>query len=177
MIDNDILLVNETLNGKIESFGMLVEKYQNTMFNLAYKVTMNKDLAKDIVQDSFIRAFEKLKSFNQEKRFFSWIYRITLNESINAKKRSRFTDNLLEDLAGGDITTAEEIEKRELMLKIKKSIDQLDDKYKTLIILKHYQELSYDEMSEVLNIPIGKVKSRLYTAREYLRINIEKTGQ
>ncbi len=177
MIDTDSKLIIEVINGKIESFGLLVEKYQNKMFNLALQITHDNDSAKDIAQESFIKAYKKLKSFDSNKKFFSWIYRITLNESLNYKNHSKFTTSISDEMIDNNQSAFEDLEKNETSLKIQKVINRLDDKYKSLILLKHFQELSYEEISKILNIPMGKVKSRLYIAREKLRIslvNLEK---
>lgn len=177
MIDDENKLIMEAINGKTESFGLLVEKYQNKMFNLALQITNDNDSAKDIVQESFIKAYKKLKGFDSNKKFFSWIYRITLNESLNYKNHSKFTTSISDEMIDNNQSAFEDLEKNETSLKIKKVINRLDDKYKSLILLKHFQGLSYDEISEILNLPMGKVKSRLYIAREKLRIslvNLEK---
>jgi RNA polymerase sigma-70 factor (ECF subfamily) len=173
MIDDDNRLVHATLNGNIEAFGMLVEKYQNKMFNLALQITRDADTSKDITQDAFIKAYQKLKSFDTSKKFFSWIYRITLNETLNHKKHSRFSESLSEYEKENVHPVSENIEREETSIKVQNAINKLDDKYKSLIILKHYQELSYEEIAIIVCIPIAKVKSRLYIARENLRTSLE----
>ncbi len=174
MIEEDNRLIAETLNGKTESFGMLVKKYQNKMYNLAWQITHDSDISKDITQDTFIKAYRNLRKFDNNKKFFSWIYRITLNESLNNKKHSTVTEKLNEETGMGIYSPFEDVEKRETAGKIKEAINKLDDKYKSLILLKHYQELSYDEIAEILNIPPAKVKSRLYIARDILRVSLER---
>lgn len=176
MIDDEIKLINETLNGKIDSFGILVEKYQNKMFNLAYKITHDADCSKDITQDAFIKAYNNLRNFDSGKKFFSWIYRITLNESLNAKKRFNYSESINDEMID-HYSTQENFEKSEISNEIEKAVNRLEEKYKTLILLKHYQDLSYEEISEILNLPIGKVKSRLYIARENLKTILEKINK
>lgn len=172
MFDDDNKLIIETLNGKTESFGMLVEKYQNKMFNLAFQITFDHDNSMDIVQDSFLKAYNKLRTFDTGKKFFSWIYRITLNTSLNYKNHSKYTTSLSDEMIDNNHSTFEDLEKSETFQKIQIAISELDDNYKSLILLKHYQELSYKEISEILGLPISKVKSRLYSAREKLRISL-----
>lgn len=173
MLEDDNRLINETLNGKIESFGMLVEKYQNKMFNLALQITCDRDASKDIVQTAFVNAYQKLKRFDNSKKFFSWIYRITLNETLNHKKHSQLSETITYDFEARNESSQIKIEQEEIATKVQKAINELDDKYKSLIVLKHYQELSYEEISEITDLPIGKVKSRLYIARENLRKSLE----
>ena len=172
MIEEDNKFVIDTLNGKIDSFGVLVEKYQNIMYNLAISIVHDSDNAKDITQSAFIKAYTKLKTFDTAKSFFSWLYRITLNESLNFNKQALLTKPFDFDITADDKSPLEEIEKTEEHLKIKKAIAQLEDKYKSLIILKHFHNLSYDEIAEIIQIPIEKVRSRLYIAREKLRISL-----
>lgn len=169
MIDDDNKLISNTLNGNIESFGMLVEKYQEKMLNLALQITNDKDAAKDIAQTAFIKSYQNLEHFNTSKKFFSWIYRITLNESLNYRKHSQYTENIFDDVNENNTSSQEEIERQEISAIVNKAVNDLDDKYKSLIILKHFQELSYEEIAEITDLPISKVKSRLYIARENLR--------
>mgnify|MGYP001268544601 FL=1 len=98
MVDEDNNLVTETLSGRINSFGLLVDKYQNPMFNLAYRITLNYDSAKDITQEAFIKAYYKLSTFKKEEKFFSWIYRITLNECLNYKRNIKNSNIEREDV-------------------------------------------------------------------------------
>jgi len=173
MFDEDKILVTETLNGKVESFGMLVEKYQNKMFNLAFQITRDADTAKDITQEAFIKGYDKLKTFDTGKKFFSWIYRITLNESLNHKKHSNYSQSFNNETSHDSHSVSENIERDETSRKVKSAINNLDEKYRTLIILKHYHGLGYDEIAEITNIPAGKVKTRLYIARDNLRKSLE----
>lgn len=173
MIEEDNRLVTETLNGKIESFGMLVKKYQNKMYNLAWQITRDADISKDITQDTFIKAYRNLRKFDNNKKFFSWIYRITLNDALNNKKHSTFTDKLDEESLQDISSHFEDVEKRERANKIQEAINKLEGKYKFLILLKHYHELSYDEIAGIMGIPAAKVKSRLYIARDILRASLE----
>ncbi len=174
MIKDDIELIIETLNGSIESFDMLMEKYQNKMFNLAYQITHDEDVSKDIVQDSFFKAYKKLKVFDRNRKFFSWIYRITLNESLNCKKRYSYSTELNESNSPTVSSPCKKFELEETAARVQSAINKLSPKYRKLIILKHNQELSYREISEIVGIPEGKVKSRLYIAREKLKDNLDR---
>ena len=174
MIEDDKKPVTEIIKGNKEAYGMLVEKYQDKMFNLAIQITRDADASKDIVQDAFIKAYKSLKSFDTGKKFFSWIYRITLNETLNYKKRSGFSIGLTENNAPEVDNISAQIEADETALKVNTAINMLNEKYRSLIVLRHYQELSYEEISEILKLPVGKVKSRLYIAREILRKSLER---
>lgn len=172
MIVDDNKLVNETLSGKIESFGLIVEKYQKVVFNLAFRMTNDYDVAKDITQESFIKAFFKLNSFNSKYKFFSWLYRIALNECFDFQKKQNKNENDDNEIYESGNTPLEEIEEVELKNRVNKAINMLDEKYKSVIILKHFENLSYEEISEILLLPIKVIKSRLYMAREILRLSL-----
>lgn len=165
--DNEI--INAVLNGNINSFRLIIEKYQRKMYNLALQIVHDKESAKDITQDVFIKIFNHLKNFNSNNKFFSWIYRITLNESLNWKKKSTYLQPIDELHAAEYSNPSVDYEKNERAIQVLKALNRLDEKYKSLLILKHYNDLSYDEISEILELPAAKVKSRLYIAREKLR--------
>lgn len=165
--DNEIII--DVLNGNINSFRLIIEKYQRKMYNLAFQIVNDKDSAKDITQDVFIKIFNHLKNFNSNKKFFSWIYRITLNETLNWKKKSTYLQPIDELHAAEYSNPSVDYEKNERAIQISKALNKLDEKYRTLLILKHYNDLSYDEIGEILELPTAKVKSRLYIAREKLR--------
>lgn len=173
MTENDHTLIIEALDGKINSFEKLVEKYQNKMFCLAIQITNDSDASKDITQDVFVKVYQNLNTFDPKKKFFSWIYRITLNEALNYKGHSKFTEYFDNESMIENKSASEEVETNERAKTVQKAIKSLDEKYKTLVILKHYQELSYEEISEITKLPIGKIKSRLYIARDNLRKSLE----
>jgi len=167
--NNDFVLVEAVLNGNVNAFEELVKKYQKPIFNLAMKMTGNYDEAKDITQNTFIKGYEKLRSFDPSYKFFSWIYRIALNESLNmVSGKKRFAD--IEDtFLSSSETPADVYDKAEEAEVINRALDELKEDYKSLVILKHYQGLTYDEISVVLNISVQKVKSRLFMARQLLK--------
>ena len=166
---NDFVLVEAVLNGNVNAFEELVKKYQKPVYNLAFKMTGSYDEAKDITQNTFIKGYEKLKSFDSSYKFFSWIYRIALNESLNAvSAKKRFSDSEDTFMVSSD-TPAEIYDKTEEAETVNRALETLKDDYKSLIVLKHYQGLSYDEIAVVLNISVQKVKSRLFMARQLLK--------
>ncbi len=164
--DNE--LVYEVIHGNISSFEILIERYQKTVFNMVLRMVNDEDTARDLTQDIFIKAFEKMGSFNFQYRFFSWIYRIACNETINyLKSKRRF-----EGLKVAEMKSDEEnpgILSTEKSKKLRLSLRQLRADFRLLILLKYFFGLSYEEMSEILKISEKKVKARLFTAREQLR--------
>lgn len=167
--NNDFVLVEAVLNGNVNAFEELVKKYQKPIFNLAMKMTGSYDEAKDITQNTFIKGYEKLKSFDPSYKFFSWIYRIALNESLNTVSGKKKFADIEDAFISSSESPAEAYDQAEEAEMVNRALDTLKDDYKSLIVLKHYQGLSYDEIAVVLNISVQKVKSRLFMARQLLK--------
>jgi len=166
----DATLVRECLAGDTRAFDALVRKYQKPLYHLALRMVKDRDDAMDIVQGVFVKVYQKLDSYDERHGFFSWIYRITINESINFVNRSKRSEEYesgvtvalapAQDDARRQAALSEEIEKAIAMLKLD---------YRMVIVLKHYHDFSYEEMAEVLEIPEKTVKSRLFSARQQLK--------
>jgi len=172
----DVYLVENCLQGDIQSFEILVNKYQKPIFNAALRLCNDFDNAQDIAQSAFVKAYDKLEKFNPKYKFFSWIYRIVINEAINFlhqnKKRQELDDNIILD----DNSPEQEYEQSEINEKIRDALMQIEPNYRILIELKHFQNCSYSEIGYILDIPEKKVKSRLYTARQALGKVLLKIG-
>jgi len=174
---DDADAVRECLAGNSEAFGVLVKKYQQPIYNLALRMLREPEDAMDVSQTVFIKAFEKLDSYNPAHRFFSWIYRIAINESINFSKRSKRLDEYESGVSASEEMTPEDRYRDEaLEEEVSAAISLLTMDYRTVIVLKHYNDLSYQEMAEVLDIPEKTVKSRLFSARQRLKDILQKRG-
>lgn len=170
MIEHDDKnLVKQVLKGEKKAFEGLVDKYQKPIFNAVYRMVQNFDDAEDITQRVFIKAFESLDVYNIRYKFFSWIYRIAINESINFINQKKRKEELSDDLIFREKTPEEEYIESELNEKVQEALMFIDPNYRILIVLKHFQDCSYKEMSYILDIPEKKVKSRLFTARGLLK--------
>lgn len=161
-------LVRMSMDGDIRSFEQLIDRYQGTLFNLAYRMLRDFDDASDVTQATFIKVYRHLESFDPKHKFFSWIYRIQLNESINLLKRRPVALELPEDLQASEPGPAESYECVQLREQIQGAIAKLSPDYQAVIAMRHYLDLSYDEMAEILGLPQKTVKSRLYSARQRL---------
>jgi len=174
--DQELNIIKKVVDGDIEAFGFIIRKYQCPLYNLISKMTHSATATEELLQIVFIKAFEKLPAFKPEFRFFSWIYRIAINETINylksVKRFSTLTDQVLTQTA--DIVDEDEnlISAENLQL----IVSQLKDDYKTLIILKYYQSLTYEEICQITGLEIIAVRSKLYMAREILRKMIIKNS-
>lgn len=171
--DNE--LVSEVIRGNVNAFEILVNRYQKIIFKMVLRMVGNTETAKDLTQDIFVKAFEKMGTFNFNFRFFSWIYRIGINETLTWIRRHPRLDQLqhAEHLASED-TDPNRKENNNGMLDT--GMQELSSDYRSLLVLKYYNGLSYEEMAEVHNISVEKVRSRLFTAREQLRKILIKKG-
>lgn len=168
--DADIGIIRQCMHGNTDAFCSIVEKYQNLLFHVIYRMIGDRDDAADILQNVFIKAFEKLHMYNPRKNFRFWIHRIAVNESINfIHHRHRLINVIEERVIAIDDTPDVLLQKTELVDTIEKALLRLNTEHRILIILKHFGELSYRDISEILGISEKTVKSRLYSARQQLR--------
>lgn len=174
--DQDVLWVEACLTGDRKAFGMLVDKYGKKMFNAAYRVVNDYEDAMDATQSAFVKAYEKLDTFDSSYRFFSWIYRILLNESFNILNHRNHFNPLDSDIeltaknpeqAYGDV---------ELGNHLQSALMELKPEYRVAIVLRHYQGLTYKEMGDIVGIAEKTVKSRLFSARRELKDILVRRG-
>jgi len=172
---DDTALVRRCLDGDTGAFNAIVERYQRVLFTVALRFLGDRDAAADAAQNAFVRAFEKLDTFDPGRRFFSWIYRIVINECLNAKRRERPTDPIPETLPGGS-DPFELLDAAERRQRVQAAIMALSAEYRAVIVLRHFAGLSYDEIADAVGVATGVVKSRLYTARQRLgQMLLERT--
>jgi len=165
--DLDRALVQRYLDGQRAAGEELVNRFHRSVYNVALRMLGNVQDAEDVTQTVFGNAFSELDSYDPKYRFFSWIYRMTLNESLNTLKRRRNVVSLdgsfdVPANATSDSSAAAEERVGRALLELKP-----DDR--AVVVLKHFVSFSYDEISDVLGVPVKTVKSRLFTARERLR--------
>lgn len=173
---NDVQLVSECLSGNLKAFETIVDRYQKPIFNVALRMVHNRDDAEDISQSVFVKAFENLASFNPRYKFFSWIYRMVINESINFLKQRRPGADLPPVAVSQEKTPEENFNELWLQENLLNAMLKLEVHYRAIIVLKHFEGFSYEEISYILEIPVKTVKSRLFTARQNLRDILIKEG-
>lgn len=171
--DEDHITVRRVLNESVNAYEILITKYQVPVYNLFLRMLHNREEAEELTQETFVKAYEALPGFRFEYRFFSWLYRIAVNLALNdLKKQKRFVGSeYLNNIP--DEKDEKNAENKEHM---KWAVDQLKDIYKAVIVLKYYQQLSYQEVAFALNIPEKKVRSRLYDARLQLKTILERSN-
>lgn len=164
------------MKGDRRAFETLLVRYEKPVYNAAYRMLHNADDARDVTQTVFLKVYENLDQYDPAHRFFSWVYRIALNESINWLKKSNRQEALDYDTAdqgdGPEAMASDE----QLGESMEAALMRISSDYRAVIILKHVLGCSYIEISEVLDIPEKKVKSRLYTARQLLQERLTQQG-
>lgn len=167
--NEDNILVKNCLNGDKKSFETLVEKYYKIIFRLANKFVRDFDDAEEITQLAFVKAYENLNEYKPKYKFFSWLYRIAINESINLEKKKKKLEKIDENLKSTEFDPAEITDNNSISDKISEALMALDIDYRLPVVLKHFLQYSYKELSYLLNIPEKTVKSRLFTGRQLLK--------
>jgi RNA polymerase sigma-70 factor (ECF subfamily) len=165
--DNEIGCVARCLKGDTSAFEPLVTRYQRVLYTVAFRLLGNAEDARDATQNTFVRAYARLDTFDPSRRFFSWIYRIAVNESLNLRRTQRPHDPLpetLETSAGA----MEQVAARELSERVQAALMTLSSEQREVIVMRHFADLSYEEIAEMLEIPEKTVKSRLFLARQRL---------
>lgn len=164
-------LIASILRGNSQAFGILMNRYTKLCFSIAYRVCQDAEQAQDIVQDSFISAYENLKDFNQESKFSTWLYRITLNKALAFKKKHKFfetADELEVKSEENDVEIQMENEK-----KIQEALSLLNDKERIIIDLYYYQEQSIREISIICQVTEANVKVIMHRARKKMSDTIK----
>ena len=190
MADEDGFLVRSAQKGDLRAFEALVEKYQKKMFNLAFRMLGDYEEAGDAVQEALLSAFRAIKKFRGEAKFSSWLYGIVLNQARNRLRqiasRGRHHSISLDDpLAPGsersdpdppslEASVLDQLEKKEIEEKVQECINQLDEGYREVLVLRDILGHSYEEIQQTLKLPEGTVKSRLFRARESVKNCLRK---
>lgn len=172
----DDVLITKTLNGDINCFNLLIKRYQRSVYNIAYRTLGNAEDAQDVTQEAFIKAFKSLNTFRKGAVFAAWIYRITSNLCIDHFRSRKPTVSLdsavnperssMQDHASNPETQVLRESNAEF---IRDAIMDLPENYRDVIILRHFQGMSVEEISKLLDMPQGTVKTHLYRGRERLR--------
>ncbi len=169
MNEDDKDLVRESLQGSRKSFEEIVNRYYKTVYRLSFRILHDNDNAEEITQIVFVKAFENLKSYNPKFKFFSWLYRIAINETLNFTKKQSYTEKLIDGNSSSEEDPDEIYSRNELGEKIEIALTEVDILYRVPLVLKHFMDYSYKEISELLAVPEKTVKSRLFTGRQLLK--------
>lgn len=183
---SDYELIDESIGGNEDAFGILMGRYENSLYGLIFKMVRNHEETQDLVQEAFIKSYKALDSFNKQYSFSTWLFKIASNNCIDhlRKRRLKTTSidapiqtedgSLSQDLPDDSFNPEKDSLRNELFSSVNSIIDELPEKYKVVINLRHKEDKSYDEIAVVLDIPIGTVKARIFRAREILKKSITR---
>ena len=179
-------LVTRSRGGDLESFNQLVLRWERPIYALAYRVIGREEDARDVCQETFLRAFRALPGFKGQAKFSSWVYRIALNLCRDWMRRQRRTPTVQmpegadpEELAaeGGPAESIEDlVSRRELSAVVAEAMALLPEEQRTAIVLKEYHGMTFQEIAELQGCPLSTVKTRMYQGLSVLRRHLEKTG-
>ncbi len=175
--DSDGHLVQQTLHGDNEAYGKLVQLHQSSVFNVCYRMLGEHQSAEDLTQDTFIRAYQRLNTFDIDRPFGPWIRRIATNLCLNYLKRKQPIIQALEDevtlISTNSANPEIAQEHLERNLKIRQALLELPPHFRAVIELRHFQEMNYQEIADALNLPLNTAKSHLFRARKLLAKKLE----
>jgi RNA polymerase sigma-70 factor (ECF subfamily) len=174
--EHDTMLVQSCLQGDRSAFDELVDRYQRVLYNAAYRITGSVDDAMDATQSAFVAAYEKLDTFDPSRRFFSWIYRITCNRALKLIEKRRPLAAIDAAAHSTNLNPSSLYDTTESGEFLERALRDLGPEHRMVIVLKHILGLSYREISELIDIPEKTVKSRLFTARQRLRVTLLERG-
>ncbi|HPA48217.1 MAG TPA: sigma-70 family RNA polymerase sigma factor [bacterium] len=173
----DLDLIRKTLSGHTESYRILVERHSGMIYSIAYGMTHHREEAQDAVQEIFYRAFRGLSGFRPEYPFGAWIKRIAINYLLDLRKKKRPVTVSLEDCGGDSAiheisedtpSARERLNERQREVSIRNAVAALPAKYRIVVVLKHFEEMSCEEIAESLGCPLGTVMTRLHRGRQKL---------
>lgn len=176
---DDQTLVAQTLAGRPDAFGTLVERYDRAVYHLAYRTLRDQEEARDAAQEAFFKAYRSLRTFKPGAKFSTWLFAITYHACCDRlSRRKRYSNEELPDRADTAAGPETEAIANDEALRLRKAISALPEKYRTVITLYHLQGRQYEEIAQVLAVPIGTVKTHLFRAKEQLRriLNQETAG-
>ena len=174
--DDEAGAVARTLAGDRRAYGEIVDRYQRVLFNVALRMVNHREDAQDIVQAALVKAYEKLGTYDPRRKFFSWIYRITVNECLNHLARRRRGDHDASWTEAAGPSQEEDLDRQQTERMIGLALLELPADHRGVIILRHFIHLSHHEMSRILEVPEKTVKSRLHTARKLLGQVLQRQG-
>lgn len=183
MID-DAPLIERSLRGDSAAFGSLVRKYQDRLFNTVVHVAGSREEAEDVAQEAFVQAYVKLSSFHRESAFYTWLYRIAFNIAVSRRRRKKSEVSLdasREDAGrepAGDVEApGEHLLREERAGLVHSALAALSEEHRSILVLREMEGFEYEQISEILDLPTGTVRSRLHRARLQLREQLKSVLQ
>ena len=177
---DDAADIAEVRGGNTAAFGKLVLKYQDRLLNAVVYISGSRDEAEDVVQDAFVQAYTKLNSFGGNSGFYTWLYRIAINAAISRKRKRKGATSLearydeqglepLDSLEGAEARVLRE----ERAGQVQTALAALSAEHRTILVLREMEDCDYDQIAEILDVPVGTVRSRLHRARLQMKEQLE----
>ena len=181
-LGSDEVIVERALTGDAEAFGELVRRWERRIFALTYGILGREEDARDATQETFLAAFRNLRGFRGEAKVSSWLHRIAVNQCISRQRRAKVrSESALEEEneAGSFAAPVSEsplrvVEGRQETLAVRRAINSLPLELRQIVVMKEFEELTFREIADVLDLPLSTVKSRLYTALKQLQMRLQK---
>jgi len=186
-VTTDETFVERALTGDAEAFGEIVRRWERRIFALAYGMLGREEDARDATQETFIAAFRNLRNFRGEAKVSSWLHRIAVNQCITRQRRAKVrSESALEDeqeknagsfAASLSLSPASLTEGAQVTEAVRKAVNSLPPELRQIVVMKEFEDLTFREISDALDIPLSTVKSRLYTALKQLQMKLNRFGE
>ncbi len=180
-LSTDEVIVERALTGDADAFGELVRRWERRIFALTYGMLGREEDARDATQETFLAAFRNLRGFRGEAKVSSWLHRIAVNQCISRQRRSKVrSESALDDEQENSFATplhyspARVAEGRQETLAVRRAINSLPIELRQVVVMKEFEELTFREIADALDLPLSTVKSRLYTAMRQLQLRLQK---
>ena len=180
-MNDESQLIDAALAGDSSAFGVLVQRYQDRLYSSIVHVVGCRVEAEDVVQDAFVQAYVKLDTFKRNSKFFTWIYRIAFNSALSRRRRKKPTlsvDQSREitgaEPASDDDAPDDRILRNERVRQVQEALSMLTEDHRSILVLREMDGKSYEDIAEILNTPVGTVRSRLSRARNQMRDKLDE---
>jgi RNA polymerase sigma-70 factor, ECF subfamily len=182
-VNDEAQLIRSALDGDSSSFGVLVERYQNRLIHCILSVISDVEEAEDVVQESFVQAYIKLDTFQQNSQFFTWLYRIAFNNALSRRRRRKGGTSLDQAREVGGLEPSARVAapdhhllQSENIQQVRDALARLTDDHRIILNLREMEDMAYEDIATTLDISIGTVRSRLSRARNALKEQLERDG-
>ena len=185
MTYTDQELVQKTLDGDMDAFSVLVQRYQKQIYSLTYRLTNDQEDARDLAQEVFIHIYKVLGKYDQNRKFFSWMYKVATNVCYNSLRRGKpeisvALDKVIEIaplMVRNEAQPEEYYERRETQESVRQAVAELPEKYRVPLVLRYLEELSYKEIADYMDLPVTTIETRLYRGKAMLQKRLEILGE
>lgn len=179
-MSDDSLLIHRILQGDTSAYEEIVRCYQQRLFNTMVHILGSKEDAEDVVQESFVQAYLKLGTFQGNSAFYTWLYRISFNIAISHRRRRKKVhsiDQVREEVGNEPVDRGEgpghRMEQQENIRQVHTALEKLSEEHRDVLVLRELEGMDYDRIADVLELPVGTVRSRLHRARSHLKDCLE----